>query len=94
MKSTSKNTTATPRGVRIKSRVKAGEGGEKLASNHNQAAKGLRIKSRVRAGSGADIHFTTTVSKASSNHNQALRGLRVKSGLKAGLSLNFTKIAF
>ena len=40
----------TTKGIRIKSRIKAGENLEKLASNHNQTAKGLRIKSNIKAG--------------------------------------------
>jgi hypothetical protein len=41
------STAATKRGIRIKSRVRAGG---LLTYNHNQTAKGLRVKSRVRAG--------------------------------------------
>jgi hypothetical protein len=47
MKSTTTKTTT--KGIRIKSRVRAGLDG--IATNHNQAAKGVRVKSRVRAGS-------------------------------------------
>ena len=55
MISTKTNKAATKRGVRIKSRVKAGGGkgscpDEVCMGNHNQTAKGLRIKSQVKAG--------------------------------------------
>jgi hypothetical protein len=36
------------KGLRVKSRVRAGDA--RIATNHNQAAKGLRVKSRVKAG--------------------------------------------
>lgn len=44
------STAAKKSGIRIKSRIKAGENLEKLASNHNQTAKCLRVKTRVKAG--------------------------------------------
>jgi hypothetical protein len=50
-KKTSK--AATKGGIKVKSRVKAGDGngnGNRIVSNHNQAAKGLRVTSRVKAG--------------------------------------------
>ena len=43
-------TAAKKRGVRIKSRIKAGESPDKLASNHSQVANGIPVKSRIKAG--------------------------------------------
>jgi hypothetical protein len=44
------STAAKKGGIRIKSRIKAGENLEKLASNHSQTVRGIRIKSRIKAG--------------------------------------------
>jgi hypothetical protein len=77
-------TAAAKRGIRIKSRIKAGENLEKLASNHSQTAKGIRVKSRIKAG----LNFTNIkveYKPQSSNHNQTARGIRIKSRIKAGL---------
>ncbi len=44
----------------IKSKIKAGDNGDKLASNHNQTiARGLRVKSGVKAGPIALNHNPT-----------------------------------
>ena len=48
-----KTSTAAKRGIRIKSRIKAGGGGcpaDTCMGNHNQTAKGMRVKSRIKAG--------------------------------------------
>jgi hypothetical protein len=71
MTTTTKQSEAnTSRGVRVKSRVRAG----KITVNHNQTSCGIRVTSRVKAG------------RIVLNHNQTARGLRVKSGVKAGLN--------
>ena len=69
--------SATKKGVRIKSRVRAGERG--IATNHNQAAKGVRVKSHAKAGG------------ISMQHNQTAKGLPVKSRIKAGSEMVVTK---
>ena len=42
------NHNQTAKGLRVKSKVKAGI----MTSNHNQSVKGLRVKSNVKAGDG------------------------------------------
>jgi hypothetical protein len=61
--------------MRVKTNVKAGDNGDKIATNHNQTvARGLKIRTNVKAGGINTL-----------NHNQtAARGLKVKSGVKAG----------
>jgi len=77
MTSTTMTKVATQKGIRIKSRVRAGLNG--IATNHNQLAKGVRVKSRVKAGGIAN------------NHSQATKGVRVKSHVKAGSEMVVTK---
>src|SRR5919205_2361356 len=70
------NHNQSVKGLRVKSKVKAGELG--LATNHNQQVKGLRVKSNVKAGDNGNS------GALSGNHNQSVKGLRVKSKVKAG----------
>ncbi|HWS88995.1 MAG TPA: hypothetical protein VN282_18620 [Pyrinomonadaceae bacterium] len=61
------NHNQTTKGLRVKSNVKAGDGGGdpgRIFTNHNQTVKGLRVKSKVKAG-GVD-----------GQHNQTLAGKR------------------
>jgi hypothetical protein len=79
----SENTKNQPKGMIVKSSVKAG--GDQInhctvCNNHNETlsreAKSLRVKSNVKAGFLPICH----------NHNQTImRGLRVKSNVKAGI---------
>ena len=52
------NHNQTAKGLRVKSKVKAGE--DRIISNHNQALKGLRVKSQVKAG-GASLNHSQSV---------------------------------
>jgi len=67
---------ATSSGLRVKTAVKAGGGGDALTVNHNQSTHGLRSKTSLKAG-GVGL-----------NHNQTAKsGLRVKSAVQAGPAL-------
>ena len=65
-------------GMKVKSRIKAGDGDADLVMfNHNKAGVGgMKVKSRIKAGD-ADVIML--------NHNKAgLGGMKVKSRIKAG----------
>jgi hypothetical protein len=55
------NHNQTVKGLRVKSKVKAGSGG--LATNHNQTTKGLRVRSSVKAG-GRTLNHNHTITRA------------------------------
>ena len=71
MISQTNRTTAKRNGIRVKSRVRAGE----LTHNHNQTTKGLRVTSRVKVGDPNGLNI---------NHHQAASGVRMTSRVKVG----------
>ena len=56
------NHNQTTKGLRVKSKVKAGIGGPQYP-NHNHTVKGLRVKSTVKAG-GRSLNHSQSVSRA------------------------------
>jgi hypothetical protein len=49
--------------MKIKSKIKAGDSGDKLASNHNQTVtRGLKVRSNIKAG-GMNLQHNQTIRK-------------------------------
>jgi hypothetical protein len=57
----STNHSQTAKGLRVKSKVKAGN--DRIITNHNQTAKGLRVRSSVKAG-GRSLNHIQHITRA------------------------------